>query len=137
MKSEKEKILGYLYILNKDLEKVFLEKFKALKITPAEAEIVAEIGKGCHCSLNLQEKREVNKSNVSQKVKSLENKKIIKRVTSKDDRRKKEIILTKKGEKIFVEIKKKVDEILEIMFKNLSQKEILEIEKNISKLKLK
>lgn len=137
MKNEKESILKNFYFFNKYMKNFFDQRTKKSKVTKTEAELIMEIKNGCDANLKLKEKRRVGKSNISQKIKSLEEKKIIKISLNKEDKRKKDIELTKKGEKIYSKIQDAKKEFIEIIFEKLSQKEIKDLEKIISKLNLK
>lgn len=77
----------------------------------------------------------IDKSAVTRILKSLEDKELIVKKMSENDRRVFDIFLTQKGEKLYPEIKKIIDETTRTMLKGIDQKQQEQLFELLSKVK--
>ncbi len=114
-----------------------------LDITPVQGRLLMYISEHDEVTATdiLEELRSVNKSTLSEVLNGMEKNHLIKRVESKEDSRKKLIVLTDKSNDVVLRMKKDFDNINKIALKDISEdeynvfKEVLnKIERNMSRL---
>ena len=124
--------------LNKDLTKYFNEKLKKQNVTRSEASILFILNKEDHISQSqLSKALEVNEATITRALTRLENKHLVEKVLSEEDKRKKLVTLTNKGKDICEEIMKHQEEFKKDLFEDFTDEELENLKNSIEKISKK
>jgi len=128
--SNKRNILHMMFVVVSQLRKDFKEFLAEYDLTEMEAKFILFIGDGYDQTSQLIERFKKHKSTIRQKTRSLEEKGYLNITSSPADKRERLVVLTKKGNTFYSEIKKAEKEYHAQVFKDFSvqdQKELLSL----------
>lgn len=112
------------------------QQLKKLGLSHGQAFVINVIGQNVKIQQEeLTKNLEIDKSAVTRILKTLENRKLIQRYTSIQDRRGYEIHLSDEGQKIYPEVKQMIDQVSQVLCAGMSEKEQEELVRLLLKMK--
>lgn len=133
MKNTKTKIfLSYLRSLKRLIDKEFKKVLSCSKMSLEESCVLIELKEKNQSVTELSKALCIDKSNLSRILNNLIEKGFVKAKILNNDKRKKFLILTRRGEKKLESINKKCDSLYKKLFENIPEEKLTKIIESIS-----
>jgi len=129
-------ILHGMFVIVHHLKKDFVNFVSQYDVTEMEAKFIFFIGDEHNKTADLIERFKKHKSTIRQKTRSLEKKGYITVQNSKEDKRERIVVLTKKGKEFYTEMKKIEKKYHNKVFKNFSKKDKDSLRELLQKLEI-